>query len=209
MALVKGNARSSSALDATVLTGNLPAISGASLTGIATTQDHELVSNTTISSAGHVDITTAFTNTAYTNFYILGSGINMANDNNDFRFNFIHNNGGIVGDTNYYWTGAGQRDASAAVDFGASGVSYGRVIDNSASTGQAINFDMTVTKPFISGHYTSFFSHAGGRRSGGGANQVSVGGYINTTDQMKGIRFLMSSGNISAGNILVFGMRDS
>jgi hypothetical protein len=35
MALVKGNARSSSALDATVLTGNLPAISGASLTGVS------------------------------------------------------------------------------------------------------------------------------------------------------------------------------
>ena len=34
MALVKGNARSSSALDATILTGNLPAISGASLTGV-------------------------------------------------------------------------------------------------------------------------------------------------------------------------------
>ena len=34
MALVKLNARSASALDATVLTGNLPAISGASLTGV-------------------------------------------------------------------------------------------------------------------------------------------------------------------------------
>mgnify|MGYP003141384211 CR=1 FL=1 len=34
MALVKLNARSATALDATVLTGNLPAISGASLTGI-------------------------------------------------------------------------------------------------------------------------------------------------------------------------------
>ena len=37
MALVKGNARSSSALDATILTGNLPAISGASLTGVSAT----------------------------------------------------------------------------------------------------------------------------------------------------------------------------
>ena len=35
MALVKGNARSASALDATILTGNLPAISGASLTGVS------------------------------------------------------------------------------------------------------------------------------------------------------------------------------
>ena len=34
MALVKLNARSATALDATVLTGNLPAISGASLTGV-------------------------------------------------------------------------------------------------------------------------------------------------------------------------------
>tara|TARA_R100001015_G_C4535767_1_gene100953 strand:- start:178 stop:753 length:576 start_codon:yes stop_codon:yes gene_type:complete len=35
MALIKTNARSSSQLDATILTGNLPAISGASLTGIS------------------------------------------------------------------------------------------------------------------------------------------------------------------------------
>ena len=35
MALTKLNARSATALDATILTGNLPAISGASLTGIS------------------------------------------------------------------------------------------------------------------------------------------------------------------------------
>ena len=35
MSLIKVNARSASALDATVLTGNLPAISGASLTGVS------------------------------------------------------------------------------------------------------------------------------------------------------------------------------
>tara|TARA_R100000664_G_scaffold656_1_gene1953 strand:+ start:89 stop:628 length:540 start_codon:yes stop_codon:yes gene_type:complete len=37
MALTKLNARSASALDATILTGNLPAISGASLTGLNNT----------------------------------------------------------------------------------------------------------------------------------------------------------------------------
>jgi len=45
MALVKLNARSATALDATVLTGNLPAISGASLTGIASTNDFEYIGN--------------------------------------------------------------------------------------------------------------------------------------------------------------------
>jgi len=37
MALIKTNARSATALDATILTGNLPAISGASLTGTGIT----------------------------------------------------------------------------------------------------------------------------------------------------------------------------
>ena len=44
MALVKGNARSSSALDATILTGNLPAISGASLTGVSAGKVLQVVS---------------------------------------------------------------------------------------------------------------------------------------------------------------------
>ena len=35
MSIIKTNARSASALDATILTGNLPSISGASLTGIS------------------------------------------------------------------------------------------------------------------------------------------------------------------------------
>jgi hypothetical protein len=44
MALIKTNARSSSQLDATILTGNLPAISGASLTGISAGKIGQVVS---------------------------------------------------------------------------------------------------------------------------------------------------------------------
>ena len=178
-------------------------------TGLGAAPDQELISNTTISSAGYVDITTAFTDTTYTNFIIIGSGVNMVTDNNDMRFNFINNSGTLVADTNYYWAGVGQRDSGSAVDFGASGTSYGRIMDNNANTGQAINWTMTIFKPYISGHYTSFTVSAGGRRSGGGANTVHVGGYVNTSDQIKGIRFLMNTGNISAGNLILYGLRDS
>jgi len=201
------NILTSGKFDAAQLNGTLPALDGSSLTGLS--PDYELLSNTSISAAGVVEITTAFTDTTYTNFFILGSGINMVTDNNSFRYNFINNSGGIVADTNYYWAGVGQRDTGSAVDFGASGTSYGLMIDNNSNTGQSINFTMTVYKPYISGHFTSFVSQAGGRRSGGGANHVNTGGYINTSDQVKGIRFLMGSGNISAGNLFVFGIRDS
>ena len=171
--------------------------------------DQELLSNTTISSAAFTDITTAFSDTTYTNFVIVGSGINMASDNTEFRFNFLNTSGNAVGDTNYYWAGVGQRDTGSAVDWGNTATSYGRIIDNNASTGQSTNFTMTVFKPFINGHYTSFTIGAGGRRSGGGAHTVYSAGSVNTTDQIKGIRFSYNTGNISAGNLLLYGLRDS
>ena len=60
MALTKLNARSATALDATVLTGNLPAISGGSLTGITTGKVLQVVntlfnSSTDSSSTSYAD----------------------------------------------------------------------------------------------------------------------------------------------------------
>jgi hypothetical protein len=57
MALIKTNARSASALDATILTGNLPAISGASLTGVGITEADTWRVNTNFS--GDADPITA------------------------------------------------------------------------------------------------------------------------------------------------------
>ena len=44
---------------------------------------------------------------------------------------------------------------------------------------------------------------AGGRRSGGGAQNLVTGGYQNTTTSYTGFRILLGAGNISAGNISV------
>ena len=49
MSLIKTNARSASALDATILTGNLPAISGSSLTGVSAGKVLQFVRNTSTS----------------------------------------------------------------------------------------------------------------------------------------------------------------
>ena len=46
MAIIKTNARSASALDATILTGNLPAISGASLTGVSAGKVLQVINGT-------------------------------------------------------------------------------------------------------------------------------------------------------------------
>ena len=64
MALTKLNARSASALDATILTGNLPAISGASLTGITTGKILQIQSASF--TAGQSTSSTSFTATTFT-----------------------------------------------------------------------------------------------------------------------------------------------
>ena len=76
MALVKGNARSSSALDATVLTGNLPAISGASLTGVSAGKVLQVVSaedssERSTSSSSFTDIVSASITPASTSNKVL------------------------------------------------------------------------------------------------------------------------------------------
>lgn len=81
MALVKGNARSSSALDATILTGNLPAISGASLTGVSAGKIAQVVSGsssgvvTTNSSSFLVCATVNITPSATTSKVLILGGV--------------------------------------------------------------------------------------------------------------------------------------
>ena len=62
MAIIKTNARSASALDATILTGNLPAISGASLTNLDAGKVLQVVQTTktdtfSTASSSYVDVT--------------------------------------------------------------------------------------------------------------------------------------------------------
>ena len=70
MALIKTNARSSSALDATILTGNLPAISGASLTGVSSEEILVASGNATSGSSAQIIVDNCFTST-YTAYRII------------------------------------------------------------------------------------------------------------------------------------------
>ena len=168
-----------------------------------------LISNTTISSAGYTDITDQFTS-SFVNYRIIGSGINMATDNTQLAMQMLKDSDDSADSASQYnYSIVGQRGSGNAVDDGATGADRYVIISNSANTGQSINFDMTIYKPFVSGNYTSFTHICGGRRSGGDGHMTSGGGYLNQTTQYSGLRFIMSSGNISAGNILIFGISDS
>tara|TARA_X000001382_G_scaffold97760_1_gene72079 strand:+ start:208 stop:852 length:645 start_codon:yes stop_codon:yes gene_type:complete len=106
MSLVKLNARSATALDATVLTGNLPSISGASLTGLASDYVKILAVDVTSSTAsvsfehgtGGVD----FTGTTYRSHVIVYSDVHMVNDNDRAYIQFKDDGGSYENGTGDY-----------------------------------------------------------------------------------------------------------
>ena len=197
MAIIKPNNNTISAI--TALPSGMTSAPGLSTGSLV------LISNTALSSAGYLDINDVFSST-YANYRIIGSGLNMATDNTYSMFK-LKNSSGVEG-SSYWWAGVGQRDSGSAVDDGDTDTGHWRIITNAASTGQATNFDMTVYRPQAS-LYTSYTCVAGGRRSGGGAQNLVTGGYQNTTTSYTGFRILLGAGNISAGNISVYGIKDS
>ncbi len=165
----------------------------------------EFISNTALSNAGTLDINSVFSST-YQNYRIIGSGINGASDNT--RLEMQLRTTSAVTNSAYYWTGVGQHANGNAVDDGDQNTTAWRIITNTANSGQSINFDMTVYRPQAS-LYTSFTSLCAGRRSGGNSHNLFSGGYQNTTNSYTGFRLFFETGNLSAGNVTVFGIKDS
>ena len=97
MAIIKTNARSASALDATILSGNLPAISGASLTGVASDfvkiVSFDITSSTASVAFEHGTSGVDFTGTTYRSHLIVYSDVHMVDDN-DRMYVQIRDSGG-------------------------------------------------------------------------------------------------------------------
>ena len=106
MALTKLNARSATALDATILTGNLPAISGASLTGIATgkvlqvinavVSTETVVSNDTFTDTGLTASITPSATSSKILIFACCTGLGKATNNTYGKIKLLRDSTGIV-----------------------------------------------------------------------------------------------------------------
>ena len=80
-------------------------------------------------------------------------------------------------------------------------------IDNdndSSSSGELFLFSPSSTT-----YVKHFMSKGSGVWDGGGNNHKYTAGYCNTTTAIDGVQFAMSSGNIDAGTIKLYGIKDS
>ena len=199
MPLTKLNTKSATSLDATVLTGNLPAISGASLTGVGGT--HTKIATADYSSAvSNFTYTNCFTST-YSLYKFYMYDIDMASNNAELRLNFLDSGGSTIGNwitifsENYI-----ERDSSDGG--GGTGTSHDgadnyvrfNFNDLSASTAEPSHLEMTIFTPYESQRTTMSFKFY--LRSDNGYNYISDSTlcYLQNSTSIRSMKFLNDSG---------------
>ena len=194
------------------LTGTLPAVSGANLTGI-TSGTLVKISTQTASDDGSVAFTSGIDST-YQQYHFEFTEINLASDGGEFQFQadtgtntgynltmtsivyHAENPEGGSGGSFTYSTARDQSQGTSSQDLfpdagnGADESCFGYLrIQNPAST--------TFTK--------NFMSRMDGYHQNNLAFSMSVGGYFNTTTAITRVRFRASNGNFD-GKITMYGV---
>ena len=211
MALVKGNARSSSALDATILTGNLPAISGASLTGIAS--DFVLIKTVTLgSSVAYVDFINGTSGVVFDGTYkkykLFVTNLNLSNSGNVFGVRFFVS-GSINSESVWNVVGTGREsDNSEHSTSNSSGMDYGRLATRGTAYSSTQNqiVEMTFDDPTIS-RYKAVICHEGGWNGNDYAGAFISCAVWKKSDTVNGIRVMPSAVNFDTGVFSLYGIK--
>ena len=139
------------------------------------------------------------TNDAHFGFNMTTDGTNFNVTKTGSNFRAYHNEGGTSTAVGYHG------DNDIAQGTGDHDISYSLGSDNDqACSGELYLFNPSSTT-FVK-HYISRSSIA---HEGDYAIDYHVAGYGNTTSAVTGCRFKMSSGNIDAGTIKLYGIKDS
>jgi hypothetical protein len=141
-----------------------------------------------------------------------------ATDNVNFQFNFSTDSGSnynVTKTSTYIYTEHGENGAGAALGYNSSldlsqSTSYQPLMSNvGADSDQGVSGYINLFNPSS----TTFIKHFTSRMSHNASNDYSystlVDGYGNTTSAIDAVRFQMSSGNIDAGKIKLYGIKDS
>jgi len=150
-----------STLDATKLTGNLPAISGASLTGIASGMN--LIFDQDTSDVAEIEKTSAFSST-YDNYLLTYTSIRYTNDSGDKVL--VGNSGGYATSYDYGYRGVknpSTNEFSAGGNYASVGMAFINSIQNQANPTQGMTGFCYIMQPYNSSTSTYFCGQSGFR----------------------------------------------
>lgn len=198
---------------ATITAGsaNLTITNGSGTSTLATVTgngDWILISTSTASNSATIDFTGL--SSTYTSYRVLITNLQPVSDGVDFWIRTSTDNGSNfdAGSSDYQWnmiatsTGGDSHDGST----GAAQIEIVGGSDLGSNTNEKCNTDITIFDPSATNYtkciYVShFFDTSTTRRTNQG------GGYRQSTTAVNAIRFRMSSGNISTGNFVLYGLQ--
>jgi hypothetical protein len=195
------------------------AITNSSVTGITVLANASdgitLISSQTASASASISFTTGITST-YKAYKFVFVNIHPATDNVNFTFNMSTDAGSNynVTKTTTFFQASHKEDGTGGV------VGYETGLDLAQSTGfqnitnnggndndQNLGGSLTLFNPSSTTYVKHFISNSSNYTGGDYAINNFVAGYGNTTSAINAVRFQMSSGNIDAGTIYLYGIK--
>ena len=169
---------------------------------------HTLISTTNITSpVSSFDLTNIFTDT-YRDYLVVCSAMHPATQDSVFHVRFYNSSGEIT--STYRYINMARADDGATPNSNSTNDSEGRIFNSrgvGAGSQNAFNVKGTLFFPKNSNHFTHFDYQASCHNSNDGKNFSEVGSITyEGTDEIVGIRFKMSAGNIDTGNIKIYGI---
>ena len=201
MSLVKHNNNSISAVT-----------SMASLTTGAMT----LISEQTASSSASVSFTTGIDST-YPIYRFEFINIHPATNNEHFEMNFTTDgtNFNVTKTSTTFWAYNFENDSASALEYWTTGDLAQSTDDQNISVNvgngndESVSGEMYLFNPSSTTFVKHFMSTTSTYNGGDAIYNVRAAGYGNTTSAITGVRFKMDSGNIDAGTIKLYGIKDS
>ena len=174
--------------------------------------DMVLVSSATASSSASL----SFTLGDYKEYQFYFVNIHPANDNNLFRTNFSIDNGSnynVVKTTTYFMAGHSEADDYSVLQYRTSDDVAQSTADfpifNNGLGGdndQSYSGSMSIFNPSSDTFVKHFMVNGNGSIDNNTSINAFMAGYANTQSALTNIKFLMSSGNIDSGTILMYGI---
>jgi hypothetical protein len=196
------------------------AINNTSVTGItvlanAPADGITLISSQTASNSASLSFTSGLTST-YKAYKFVFSNIHPATDGANFNFNLSTDSGSnynVTKTTTFVQSYHSESDGSPNVIYDSAKdlaqstsdqiINYGLETDNDASTSGTL----TLFNPSSTTYVKHFISSSSNNNASDFAINAIVAGYGNTTSAVNAIIFRMSSGNIDAGTIYLYGIK--
>ena len=201
MSLVKHNNNSISAVT------SMASLSTGSMT---------LISEQTASSSASVSFTTGIDST-YPIYRFEFINIHPATNNEHFEMNFTTDgtNFNVTKTSTTFWAYNFENDSASALEYWTTGDLAQSTDDQNISVNvgngndESVSGEMYLFNPSSTTFVKHFMSTTSTYNGGDAIYNVRAAGYGNTTSAITGVRFKMDSGNIDAGTIKLYGIKDS